>query len=301
MENFNGYSELDVYSYKSAIKMVSQQKRSVLGDKVMMFPDLVGEKVAMVEWLAQITAKMETSATGDTEFDEASFQRRWITSNIYTRNIIVPSSTSVYRINDPKGSIVTAVVAGFNRAQDEGIIKAFKAPSLLDKLGNTKSSFNSSTNTIAASYGVTGSTAQGINLAKLELAHEKLLAVDGMAVQDSDVYVLINAKQQTALFRELKLTNRDYVDADVIATGKLGKFLGMNIIVIADGFLPKDADDLTSVFVWDKSAMGLGIWKSFNVTLDRLPTKKNATGIMTSMVFGATRLNDAKVFEIKCK
>jgi hypothetical protein len=122
-----------------------------------------------------------------------------------------------------------------------------------------------------------------------------------MAVQDSDVYVLINAKQQTALFRELKLTNRDYVDADVIATGKLGKFLGMNIIVIADGFLPKDENDLTSIFVWDKSAMGLGIWKSFNVTLDRLPTKKNATGIMTSMVFGATRLNDAKVFEIKCK
>ena len=287
-----------VETYNDHLALLSQQRGSRFRMCVMSSAQK-GEGVAPVDQLAAAEA---------IDID-TRYQVKPLVETVHTRRWEYPVSKGWGDICDKidklkmnielEGGYVETGNAAINRAMDTEIISRFFATSKTGRSGGTDVTFPAG-NVVAVTEG--GSGNQGMNVDKLLAARELALANE-VDIDDpnNQFYCGITAAQERDLLNQVKIVNKDYQDSAVLSGGgtSLKEWFGIKFVLSQR--LDVDGSSFRRNPFWCKSGMHLGIWQDITGDIsERKDLNLNPHHISVNATFGATRIEENKVFEIKC-
>jgi len=282
-----------VQQYSTNIQLLLQQKGSKLRDAVTV-NSYVGKAAKAVEQVGAVEPVKNQSRHSDTPLISTPADARWVYPNDYDWADLIDDQDKLRMLIDPTSSYVQNGVYALGRAQDKEIIAGLFGSSNTGENGSTAVAFPSAQQ-IAATVG--SSAATGLNIAKLREAKKKLMAAN-VDIDNDPLYVAITAAEHDALLNEAQVISLDYNAKPVLVDGKVTSFMGFQFIHTE--LLTTDASGYRRIPVWAKSGMHLGMWNDIKTSIDRRPDKRNAYQVYVTGTYGATRLEEKKVVEIKC-
>lgn len=282
-----------VQQYSTNIQLLLQQKGSKLRDAVTV-NSYVGKAAKAVEQVGAVEPVKNQSRHSDTPLISTPADARWVYPNDYDWADLIDDQDKLRMLIDPTSSYVQNGVYALGRAQDKEIISAIFGSSNTGENGSTAVAFPSAQQ-VAVTTG--SSAATGLNIAKLREAKKKLMAAN-VDIDNDPLYVAITAAEHDALLNEAQVISLDYNAKPVLVDGKVTSFMGFQFIHTE--LLTTDASGYRRIPVWAKSGMHLGMWNDIKTSIDRRPDKRNAYQVYVTGTYGATRLEEKKVVEIKC-
>lgn len=285
----NQFSE-DVYH-------LAQQKVSRLMPTV-----VVEDQKAEFEFydqLGAVTPVERTSRHADTPFTEVPHSRRRIGLRDFEMGEIIDSQDRLRMAFDPAGRYVQAFGYAMGRQMDQVIIDSFFANADTGKTGATSVAFPAGQQ-IAVDYVETGVAANSsLTVGKLRRARELLL--DGEAAEaDEELYICCAQREITSLLRTVEVGSRDYNEIQPLVNGQLDSFMGFRFIRVASSRLPVDGSSNRRIAAWSKTGMLFGRGEGPITNAAQDPTKGFNIRLHMKASFGATRMEEARVVEIKC-
>lgn len=281
-----------VSQFSSNIQLLLQQKDSRLSGAVSRGMHK-GKAASPVDQVGSVAATKVTTRYATLTPNDVPTDRRWVYPVDYEWNTIVDHFDKLRMVLDPTSTYNQAAVAAMNRAMDDEIITAMWGTAKTGETGGTSTTFLSGQQ-IAYNFGAGGGT--GLTVAKLKEARRLLRAAD--VDPDEQFFIAVTAKQEYDLLQEAQVVSRDFNTKPVLVDGKLNQFLGFNFIhterLVTDGTYRR-------IPVWCKSGLYLGEWEgmSSNIT-QRTDLSGQPYQIYVKGTFGATRIEEKKIVEIKC-
>ena len=271
-----------VNQYQNNITILFQQK----GSKLRPF---VREKQSNGEYefferLSKTAAVLKVVRHGDTQYVDSLHTRRRAAKLDYEWADLIDRQDLHRMLIDPTSAYAVNASYAMGRAVDEAIITAFDADAQTGKDGTTAVSFPS------GQHIVDGGT--NLTLSKLIQAKEIFGNND---VDESDLYIVVSPAGITKLLNDTNVTSADYNTVRALVMGEIDTYVGFKFI--QSTLLPKTGD-IREHFAWSPMTMGLGMGLELSTTVDRLPTKSNATQVYVSGSFGAVRIVDEGVVKI---
>jgi len=262
--------------------------------------------------LGAVLPQQRTSRHADTPFTEIPHARRRFNTVEWEVGEIIDKQDTERMLTSPQSGYVSAFAASFARQRDKTILDAFFADAATGKTGGTTVSFPAGQQ-IAVDFVETGSPANSsLTLGKLRRAVELL---GDVGAEDGDMYIAITQRELTALRRTLEYNSADYVDFRAMQNWRPGMplpmFMGLNWIVLPNRVTAPDGTTLLTMFnldgsshrripVWSRKGMLFAQTANTEMNAAPDPTKGFNTRLHGRASFGATRLEEARVVEIKC-
>lgn len=291
-----------VQQYRNTLAMLAQQKASRFRDKVYYEPGS-GQTI----WFDQIGAsngQKITSRHGDTPIANTPHRRRRIDLAPYNWADLIETADRARLLTDPTSSYAKAGNAAMNRIIDDVVIGAFFATAYTGGDGTTQVTFPSGNQVAVNSWAYgSGSGNAGLTISKLIEARVGLMGgevTDDYDDQEMDgVCIAVTAKQLGNLLATTEVTSKDYNEVAALVQGKIKTFMGFTFVRTER--LQTDTSGYTRVPVWHKDGMFLGIAENLTqVNIDIRSDKNRAIQPYYEMVIGAARIEEARVWEIKC-
>lgn len=283
-----------VQQYTTNVQLLLQQRGSRFRGKVMEGAH-VGEQASPVDQIGKVSATRRTSRYPDLTPQDTPVDRRWVFPADYDWNDLIDSIDKLRMLTDPQSSYVQNGTAAMGRAMDDEIIPAFFGTSKTGKAGGTSTSFPAAQQ-ISVSFGAAAAT--GLNIAKLREAKRLLIAAE-VDIENDPLFVPLSSKQHDNLLGEAQAISLDYNDKPVLVEGKMTAFMGFNFFFSER--MQLDGSGYRRVPAYAKSGMYLGIWNDIRTDISQ---RKDKAGLPWQVyvygTFGATRLEEAKIVEIKC-
>lgn len=258
-----------------------------------------GAEFAFYDQIGAVTPVERTSRHADTPFTEIPHSRRRVGLRDFEMGEIIDSQDRLRMAFDPAGRYVQAFGYAMGRQMDQTIIDSFFATADTGKTGATGVAFPAGQQ-IAVDFVETGGAANSsLTIAKLRRAREILLDAEA-AETDEELYICCAQREITALLRTTEVGSRDYNEIQPLVNGQLDMFMGFRFIRVAGSRLPIDGANNRRIAAWSKSGMlfARGEGPITNAAPD--PTKGFNIRLHMKASFGATRMEEAKVVEIKC-
>jgi hypothetical protein len=274
-----------VEQYSSNIQMLSQQKGSLLRDKVRV--ESVTGKNAFFDQVGSVTASVRTTRHADTPQSDTPHSRRRVSLVDYEFADLIDDLDKVRMLVDPTSTYALAAAYAMGRAMDDAIITAATGSADTGVAGGTAVALPSSQ--IIAEGGTTGMT-----IAKLREAKE----IIDLADVDPSLprHIIVSPKQITDLLGTTEVTSSDFNTVKALAQGDINSFLGFNFIVSNRLAVASQIRDCIA-FVSD--GIGLAVGKDSTARIDERADKGYATQVYYSAAFGATRMEEDKVVKIQ--
>ena len=274
-----------VEQYSSNIQMLSQQKGSLLRDKVRV--ESVTGKNAFFDQVGSVTASVRSTRHADTPQSDTPHSRRRVSLVDYEFADLIDDLDKVRMLVDPTSTYALAAAYAMGRAMDDAIITAATGSADTGVAGGTAVTLPSSQ--IIAEAGTTGMT-----IAKLREAKE----IIDLADVDPSLprHIIVSPKQITDLLGTTEVTSSDFNTVKALAQGDVNSFLGFNFIVSNRLAVASQIRDCIA-FVSD--GIGLAIGKDSTARIDERADKGYATQVYYSAAFGATRMEEDKVVKIQ--
>ena len=274
-----------VEQYSSNIQMLSQQKGSLLRDKVRV--ESVTGKNAFFDQVGSVTASVRSTRHADTPQSDTPHSRRRVSLVDYEFADLIDDLDKVRMLVDPTSTYALAAAYAMGRAMDDAIITAATGSADTGVAGGTAVTLPSSQ--IIAEAGTTGMT-----IAKLREAKE----IIDLADVDPSLprHIIVSPKQITDLLGTTEVTSSDFNTVKALAQGDINSFLGFNFIVSNRLAVASQIRDCIA-FVSD--GIGLAIGKDSTARIDERADKGYATQVYYSAAFGATRMEEDKVVKIQ--
>ena len=274
-----------VEQYSSNIQMLSQQKGSLLRDKVRV--ESVTGKNAFFDQVGSVTASVRTTRHSDTPQSNTPHSRRRVSLVDYEFADLVDDLDKVRMLVDPTSTYALAAAYAMGRAMDDAIITAATAAADTGVAGATSVALPASQ--IIAEAGTVGMT-----IAKLRQAKE----IIDLADVDPSLprHIIVSPKQITDLLGTTEVTSSDFNTVKALAQGDINSFLGFNFIVSNRLAVATQIRDCIA-FVSD--GIGLAVGKDSTARIDERADKGYATQVYYSAAFGATRMEEDKVVKIQ--
>ena len=274
-----------VEQYSSNIQMLSQQKGSLLRDKVRV--ESVTGKNAFFDQVGSVTASVRTTRHSDTPQSDTPHSRRRVSLVDYEFADLIDDLDKVRMLVDPTSTYALAAAYAMGRAMDDAIITAATGSADTGVAGGTAVALPSSQ--IIAEAGTTGMT-----IAKLREAKE----IIDLADVDPSLprHIIVSPKQITDLLGTTEVTSSDFNTVKALAQGDINSFLGFNFIVSNRLAVATQIRDCIA-FVSD--GIGLAVGKDSTARIDERADKGYATQVYYSAAFGATRMEEDKVVKIE--
>jgi len=201
---------------------------------------------------------------------------------------------SLGELTDPRGDLVTAQAKGAYRAQDDIIIAAIEGVNYTGTNGTTPVT---PTQTVAVNY--TGATAANTGLTLAKLIRAKRL-MDDAEVPAEGRFIAVRPAQLEDLLRDVdQVSNSRYSDVKALIDGKVDRFLGFTFIM-STRLTVDPATDIATVLAWQRDGVVYGDGESPKARIDILPTQNHTIQVRTTLVAGATRLQEEYVVLIYC-
>jgi hypothetical protein len=274
-----------VEQYSSNIQMLSQQKGSLLRDKVRV--ESVTGKNAFFDQVGSVTASVRSTRHADTPQSDTPHSRRRVSLVDYEFADLIDDLDKVRMLVDPTSTYALAAAYAMGRAMDDAIITAATGSADTGVAGGTAVALPSSQ--IIAETGTTGMT-----IAKLREAKE----IIDLADVDPSLprHIIVSPKQITDLLGTTEVTSSDFNTVKALAQGDINSFLGFNFIVSNRLAVATQIRDCIA-FVSD--GIGLAVGKDSTARIDERADKGYATQVYYSAAFGATRMEEDKVVKIQ--
>lgn len=226
---------------------------------------------------------------------ETPHERPWIYPSDYDWNDLIDSIDKLRLVIDPQSSYVEAGVNAMGRAMDDEIIPAFFGDRKTGEQGATTTSFPAAQQ-VAVNFAAGGNV--GLTVAKMREAKRLMLAAE-IDFKTDMAYVAVSAKQHDNMLGEFQVVSLDFNEKPVLVEGMVTRFLGFTFV--HSERLQTDSNSFRRVPFWVKSGVRLGVWQ--NITTD-ITQRKDLAGqpwqIYVYGTFGATRMQEPKVVEVKC-
>lgn len=274
-----------VEQYSSNIQMLSQQKGSLLRDKVRL--ETVVGKNAFFDQVGSVTATVRTTRHSNTPQVDTPHSRRRVSLVDYEFADLIDDLDKVRMLADPTSSYAQAAAFAMGRAMDDVIIAA--------ATGTASTGVAGATNTVLpAGQIIAEAGTVGLTIAKLRTAKQIL----DLADVDPSLprYIVVGPKQITDLLGTTEVTSSDFNTVKALASGDVNSFLGFNFIVSNRLNLATSKRDCIA-FVSDGITLAVG--KDVTARIDERADKGYATQVYYSMAIGATRMEEEKVVKIQ--
>lgn len=284
-----------VQQYRANVELLLQQKDSRLRNAVTV-GSYVGKAASTVEQFGSATAVVRTSRHADTPLLDLSQDKRWVFPADYEWASLIDNQDRLRAIVELTSPYAMAGAAAMNRVMDDVILTAIFGTNYTGENGTTSESFGTLG---SGTYDVgvnTGGTASSINVAKLQLAVQKLMLANKGEL-DEAVYGAISSYEHDALLKEMQIANRDYGNTAVLVDGKVKRFMGVDFI-ITERLTITSGNRL--IPIWLKSGMHLGMWNEVQAQIDKRADKGYATQVYLAMTLGATRTQLGKQIRVQC-
>lgn len=231
---------------------------------------------------------------------DGDFVRRWVIPKGFELPQLIDDYDKLQMLADPKAIYTQSALYAARRKKDALINAAFFGDATTGENGDATTSFDSTNNVVLQTVG-SASTASALNVKKIEAA--KIILEENYVDFDTEsVFIAINSFQHDQLRNDAKAMDTKYNGAFGIRfneKGDLSSILGINIVKYQN--LSSDGT-YTRVPVWVKSGMHFGVWGDISTTVSqRNDLSGEPTQIYSKALWGATRLDEKKVIEIKCK
>lgn len=279
--------------YSRNVNLLLQQKGSKLRDTAMVGRH-VGKQASPVDQIGAIAAQPVTGRFQPMGRVDAPTDRRWVYPLDYDLPQLIDTFDKLRLLTDPSSAYVQNSVFAMGRAMDDELIRAFFADAKTGEAGGTTTSFPG-TQQVLQTVGAAAAT--GLNVAKLRAA-KRILMANEVDLEAEMPVAIITARQHDDLLGEIQVTNLDYNSRPVMVDGKVTQFLGIHFIhcerLVTDGTYRR-------IPVYVKSGMHLGIWNDIKNTISIRHDLQGEPWQSYSLgTFGATRIEEKKVVEIKC-
>jgi len=274
-----------VEQYSSNIQMLSQQKGSLLRDKVRV--ESVTGKNAFFDQVGSVTATVRSTRHADTPQSDTPHSRRRVSLVDYEFADLIDDLDKVRMLVDPTSTYALAAAYAMGRAMDDAIITAATGSADTGVAGGTAVALPASQ--IIAEAGTTGMT-----IAKLREAKE----IIDLADVDPSLprHIIVSPKQISDLLGTTEVTSSDFNTVKALAQGDINSFLGFNFVVSNRLAVASQIRDCIA-FVSD--GIGLAVGKDATARIDERADKGYATQVYYSAAFGATRMEEDKVVKIQ--
>ena len=278
-----------VQQYSSNVQLLSQQKGSLLRNAVRV-ESQVG-KNAFYDQVGSATAQKRLSRHADTPQIDTPHARRRVSLVDYEYADLIDDQDKVRTLIDPTSPYSQATAFAMGRAIDDEIISAAFGTAYTGETGSTSTTFPS-----GQQVGV-GSPAAGLTIAKLVEANQLL----DEANVDTTLprYVAVAPEQLADLLNITTVTSSDYNTVKALVQGEIDTFLGFKFIVSTR--LSSETGTNRRVIAWAEDGLLLSIGKDITAKIDERADKGYATQVYYAMSIGATRMEEEKVVEIKCR
>ena len=274
-----------VEQYSSNIQMLSQQKGSLLRDKVRV--ESVTGKNAFFDQVGSVTASVRSTRHADTPQSDTPHSRRRVSLVDYEFADLIDDLDKVRMLVDPTSTYALAAAYAMGRAMDDAIITAATGSADTGVAGGTAVA-------LPASQIITEAGTTGMTIAKLREAKE----IIDLADVDPSLprHIIVSPKQITDLLGTTEVTSSDFNTVKALAQGDINSFLGFNFIVSNRLAVASQIRDCVA-FVSD--GIGLAVGKDSTARIDERADKGYATQVYYSAAFGATRMEEDKVVKIQ--
>ena len=274
-----------VEQYSSNIQMLSQQKGSLLRDKVRL--ESVTGKNAFFDQIGSVTATVRSTRHSDTPQADTPHSRRRVSLVDYEFADLVDDLDKVRMLVDPTSSYAQAAAYAMGRAMDDAIITAATGSADTGVAGGTAVA-------LPAGQIITEAGTTGMTIAKLREAKE----IIDLADVDPSLprHIIVSPKQISDLLGTTEVSSSDFNTVKALAQGDINTFLGVNFVVSNRLAVASQIRDCIA-FVGDGIALAVG--KDSTARIDERSDKGYATQVYYSAAFGATRMEEDKVVKIQ--
>lgn len=287
-----------IAQFRANFDMLVQQKDARLPSTVTI--DTLAAEVGYRDQIGAVDPVQRTTRHGDTPFTEVPYARRQFQAQDWEAGEIIDKQDTQRMLTSPQSSYAMAFAAGFNRVKDRTVLAACFADAKIGKTGQSTVSFLSA-NQIAVDYVETGSAVNsGLTIAKLRRAKELLSDAEA---DDEPITLALRAHDLTALLRTTEVTSSDYNDVKALVDGKITSFMGFNFVKLPQARFDEagavSAGNYYRLPAYGKSAMLYAPMAEVNIQAAPDPTKGFNTRLYGSASFGATRIEEARIVEIR--
>lgn len=283
-----------VVEYSRNINLLLQQKGSKLRDTVTVGRH-VGKQASPVDQVGAIVAQKVTSRFGPMGRVDAPLDRRWVYPVDYDLPQLIDTFDKLRLLTDLSSSYVLNGVYAMGRAQDDEIILNIFGDAKTGESGGTTVSFPG-TQQVQATVG--GASAVGLNVAKLREAKRILLANE-VDLDAETPTVVITARQHDDLLNEIQVISDEFNKPVLGGDGMVRQYMGFSFKLCER--LPVDSSSYRRIPVYVKSGMHLGVWADIQTSISKRHDLQSEPWQAYCLgTFGATRIEEKKVVEIKC-
>ena len=299
-----------VDQFRANFDMLVQQMDSRLLGAVEM--ETLNAEFGYRDQIGAVLPVQRTTRHADTPFTEVPHARRRFQTLPWEHGEIIDRADTEKMLTSPQSAYAQDFAAGFARQRDKTILDAFFADAQTGRSGATTVSFPAGQQ-IAVDFVETGSTTNSsLTLGKLRRAVELLGDVGG---EDGEMYIAVTRREVSAMLRTLEYNSADYVDARPLVNAGFGqplpRFMGLNWIVLPNRVVSAAGATLLTMFnldgnshrripVWSKRGMLFAQTAATEIQAAPDPSKSFDTRLYGRATFGATRLEELRVVEIKC-
>lgn len=253
-----------------------------------------GESGQVVKQFGEVEFQDRLTRNEDTTFSDILHKQRWVYPNDYDLALPVDKIDEIRMLNSPLSPYVEAMRAAYARKWDDEVIGAFFASAKTGKNGSKSTAFDTN-NVVPVGAGAGGAT--GLNVEKLIQVRQKMREAEIDFTVETP-HVAVSAAQISDLLRQVETTSGDYAALKRLESGEIDSFMGFRFIPTQR--LPVDSNSYRRLPVWVPSGIHLGTWNGLSTKIGERPDKKYITQVYMDCHMGATRTQEAKVYEIKC-
>lgn len=280
-----------VQQYKDNVMMLVQQKGSRLRGTVT--EESITGRFGFFEQIGSVDARTVTERHADSPLISTPHSRRRVELQDYDWGDLIDKPDKVRTLADFTSPYVQNAGWAMGRGMDSAIIAAFFATAYTGETGGTSTNFPAG-NQIAVNFSAAANV--GLTVEKLREARRLLRA--GNVDVTEQLYVGVTAKQIDNMLGSTQVTSSDYNSVKALVQGEIDTFLGFKFIPTE--LLGVDGSSYRRVPAWSKSGMALGVGMDIVSRVTERADKRFSTYVYFCMSIGATRLEEARVMEIKC-
>ena len=262
----------------------------------------VGKMASPVNQIGAISLKAPAGRFAPKNRTDAEFVRRWVFPQEGEIDQLIDSFDELQTIVDPKSEYVENAGNAVGRSWDDVIILQSTATAYIGQdAGSLTTEAFSSTYQVSNSFG-SGATSSGLSVAKL-IETKRLFRHYHNDLERDPLTLVIGSQQESDLLNLVQVVSTEFNDRPVLVDGMVKRFLGYDIVVSerlsysAGGYA-----NSRGVIAFVKSGIHLGMWKEMtNRVSIRNELSSEPWDLYTSVMYGATRLQLGKVFQILCQ
>ena len=285
-----------VSQYNKNLQMLCQQKGSKLRGLVSV--EQVTGECAYFEQIGAVEATEAAARNGagytyhtETPITDTPYSRRRLDMTTFRLADLIENDDRVKLLIDPTNQTAQTFANALGRAIDMKLLKM--------AVGTAKTGHDGSTEVELPVGQIVDSTAAAVfNVDKLI---EVKTLMDKADVPEEDRYMAVSAADLKNLLKDQKATSVDYAAVRALVQGQIDTFMGFKFVRISDKVWTAAGIAANTAVAFHREGLKLGIGQDIITHIDPRPDRNYATQVYSEINFGACRMDENKVVQVKSK